>query len=188
MKVKRKILKKKMSACGCPGLPGPSGTAGTRTILTDVSVTWEQLCAMEEGATLCDWTEDGVRCLIKRGPASICAYLGIPIGHPMAGHDYESIPISVHGGLTFAKEGDGKYFPNGFYFYGWDYSHCGDYSFYYNNISTIRNEDKKWLLGEVQQQVKNAVYDFKKLMELAEKAAKHLWIDMSELKSESENS
>lgn len=201
---KRKLTvkrKKKVSACGCPPGIGSTGAIGhvgfsgcptgnATVLLTDISVTWEQLCAMESGTTICEWTEDGVRCLIKRGPNSLCAYFGVPAGHPLSNIGYDDLPLRVHGGLTFSQAGDGKYFPVNHYWFGWDYCHAGDYVFYYDDPrSTKFNHcgDHKWLLSEVQQEVKWAVYDFKKLMELAEKSAKHLWIDMSELKSESEN-
>lgn len=47
--------------------------------------TWEELVKMESGTILEDWYDDGVRCLIIRGPSSLCAYLGVPLDHPLLG-------------------------------------------------------------------------------------------------------
>lgn len=182
-------VKQKKIMSGCSGVTGSIGICGCPVGEPGIIYpTWEEICKMESGATLKDWVEDGIRCVIKRGPASLCAYLGVPVGHPLANNEAENLPLRVHGGLTFGKEGDGKYFPTGFYWYGWDYAHSGDYVFYYDepplSSKITHASDKKWLLQEVEQEVKSTVYDFKKLMELAEKSAKHLWIDMSEIKSE----
>ena len=34
----------------------------------------------------------------------LCCYLGIHNTHPLANKDYESIPLNVHGGLTYSGE------------------------------------------------------------------------------------
>lgn len=52
-----------------------------------------------------DWYEDGIRCQIVRGPCALCAYLGVPLDHPIANKNYEDIPLSVHYGLTFGSAG-----------------------------------------------------------------------------------
>ena len=73
-------------------------------------------------------------------------YVGVPLRHPSAGskmeklgfgsgrmidvkyHDMEE-HIDVHGGLTFSGEGEGgELRPKGFYWFGFDCAHAGDYS------------------------------------------------------------
>ena len=57
----------------------------------------------EVGRIVFDKFEDGIRFIVMRGPASWCAYVGIPNDHPLAGFDYDSLAdINAHGGLTFA--------------------------------------------------------------------------------------
>lgn len=142
-------------------------------------ITWEQLVAdetpdKEPGKVYADWYEDGIRCLIMRGPIGLCAYIGVPEGHPLAGFDYDDLPLSCHGGLTFSSMGDGHYRPKGFYWYGWDYSHSGDYAFYYDKeplkeLGAHHQDDRKWLPHEVEQEIKSVLWEFKKLVTLAEK-------------------
>lgn len=53
------------------------------------------------------WRDDatGLPCLIVRGPSgALCGYVGVPADHPMHGKDYDSVPVDVHGGLTFASK------------------------------------------------------------------------------------
>ena len=136
-------------------------------------LTWEELCKMESGTVLKDWFEDNIRCLILRGPSSLCAYLGIPTKHPLAGFEYDDIPLECHGGLTFCGEGGGKdiYRPAGLYWYGWDYSHYKDYAFYYDTIAFEReynhSDEKKWLVEDVMEDMRSTLYDFKMLCNLA---------------------
>ena len=90
---------------------------------------WEELKQKEVGAILHDEFDEGLRFIIMRGPASLCAYVGVPLDHPLAGHSYGDLPMEAHGGLTYADKGEGKW-PEGFFWYGWDYAHYGDYAFY----------------------------------------------------------
>lgn len=74
---------------------------------------------------------NGYRGLIQRGGASVCAYLGLPKDHPLAGADVDEIDLPVHGGLTFASWGDGEGgWEKDLYWIGWDYGHLGDINFY----------------------------------------------------------
>lgn len=42
-------------------------------------------------------------CLAVRNPIGAwCGYVGVPNDHPYYGQPYDDIPVSVHGGLTFA--------------------------------------------------------------------------------------
>jgi hypothetical protein len=95
-------------------------------------------------------------------------YMGVPADHPLAGHDYDSLPVDCHGGLTFADAGDGKYMPKGYYWYGYDYSHFGDYAWYEGGTPDFMENDKKWSLGEIVKDAWEPIYEFKKFVKLAE--------------------
>lgn len=71
---------------------------------------------------------EGYKCLVSRtvkDPSSeyafgghLCGYVHLPENHPLSGFDYDDIPISCHGGLTFSEGG----------LIGFDCAHSGDYS------------------------------------------------------------
>ena len=133
--------------------------------------TFKELAAMKPGTILKDGYENGLRYLIVRGPCALCAYIGIPEDHPLAGKSYDDIPLDVHGGLTFADKGDGKMRPAGMYWYGWDYGHSGDTSFYDLEPSMARFREKDetaWTVDDVQKEIWGATYEFSKLVRLAE--------------------
>ncbi len=133
---------------------------------------WEQLMAKEVGDILHDEFDEGIRFIIMRGPASLCAYVGISVDHPLAGKNYDDLPIRAHGGLTYSREGGDNY-PAGYYWYGWDYAHGGDYCFYYDKEPLAgrysQSKDTKWLVEEVIEDSWETLYDFRKLVRLAEK-------------------
>lgn len=139
-------------------------------------LTWKELVDMKPGTVLKDWFDEGVRCLILRGPSALCAYVGVPIDHPLAGFNYDDVPLRCHGGLTFSAKGDGSMRPKGFYWFGYDYGHCNDYAFYYNEpggmVLESRGEDKKWMVKDVEDDMWSVVYDFKMLMKLSEQIHK----------------
>lgn len=139
-------------------------------------VTFEQAAAMPIGAIFVDRHEDGFRFLVMRGPAAVVAYLGVPESHPLAGRSYEDLPLECHGGLTFsALGGHGKrdQFPAGWWWYGWDYAHSGDKSFYDLKYPEGLGHlaEKAWTPAEVDADSWTARYEFKKLMRLAEAIA-----------------
>ncbi len=141
--------------------------------------TFEEIVKDETGTIYEDFIENGIRCIVLRGPASLCAYLGIPKNHPLANKNYNDLPLDVHCGLTFGKLGDGKYLPKGLYWYGWDYAHLGDYCFYYLDPKMkgcASFEGKKWVVEQVKDEVKFAAWDFKKLMILVEKRQRWGWL------------
>ena len=72
---------------------------------------------------------EGIRWMILRHPTlgHLSAYVGIPSGSPRAGIDQEKVPVAVHGGWTWGEEGDGVFRPAGWFWWGWDYAHLGDY-------------------------------------------------------------
>lgn len=73
-----------------------------------------------------------MKCLILRAQeaGNLCGYVGLPPGHPAYGLDFYKIHkkhhIAVHGGLTFAEEGDGDRWPLGYWWVGFDCAHPGD--------------------------------------------------------------
>ncbi len=137
-------------------------------------VTWEQVVSAKPGEVLADRFEDGLRFMIIRGPCYLCAYIGIPESHPLAGRSYDDITCRAHGGLTYSKAGDGQLKPAGFWFYGWNYGHYDDYmiSDHHSKKYSAYNEKlKKWGVEEVNEDSEGALYDFKKLMKLSEAIA-----------------
>ena len=132
-------------------------------------MTWDEIKDAESGTIFHDVFDEGIRFIVMRGSCSLCAYVGIPLAHPLAYHDYDDLPIRAHGGLTFASEGRDRW-PEGFYWYGWDYSHSGDYPFYADRLpSNLRMaRDMKWLVEDVIKDSWETIYDFKGLAKLAE--------------------
>lgn len=116
-----------------------------------------------------DWREDGLWIIVLAvGGRNFCTYIGIPVDHPLADYDYGWLPVDCHGGLTFSGKGDGKYRPEGYYWYGWDYSHYGDYTPWGREDEKPRADEKDWTLKEVKADAWNAIYDMGKLKKLAE--------------------
>ena len=119
------------------------------------------------GTIVHDVFDEGLRFIIMRGPYHWCGYVGIPEDHPLAGLSYNDINfVSAHGGLTFASEAR-DFWPKGYYWYGWDYGHAGDKSYF--DIPNYYREGKDWTIEEVIKDSWDALYDFKQLMKLAEK-------------------
>ena len=113
--------------------------------------------------------EGGIKFIILRGPCSLCAYLGIPKDHPLAGFDYDVLPISCHGGLTFSGNNRIKELSTERHWYGWDYAHAGDRSFYdLKNPLMNSIEEHEWTIEEVIKDSWDAQYEMEKLMKLAE--------------------
>lgn len=133
-------------------------------------MTWEQIRAKKAGTILHDVFDEGIRFIVMRGPSNLCAYVGLPLKHPLAGFHYDDVPLNAHGGLTFAGEGD-TLRPTGFFWYGWDYGHCRDRIFYADDLpaSLQSDTDKKWLVEDVIEDSWETIYDFKALARLAEK-------------------
>lgn len=131
--------------------------------------TWQEMAKDQPGTIYADWFEDGIRCLILRGPMALCAYIGLPEGHPLSNNSYEDMPLLVHGGLKFAGKGDDKYLPAGNFWYGWDYSGETDRPF--NDIGQ-KGFLKEWTIEEIKVDVLlEALPDFKKLIKIAETSA-----------------
>jgi hypothetical protein len=144
----------------------------TKTALPD---TWADVVAAPVGHIFLDRHKDVVRFLIMRGPVALCAYVGVPESHPLAGQDYGNLPVECHGGLTFSGKGGYKSFPEGWWWYGWDYGHSGDYATYYDESPLAglrdRSTGRQWTPKQVDEDSWSALYSFKKLVQLAEKIA-----------------
>lgn len=93
------------------------------------------------------------------------AYIRIPEEHKDYKKDYNDIDLSVHGGLTYARNHlwisenqkiDG-------WFVGWDYAHWGDYAGYEEKLpDELKTGGKKWTTEEIFKEVKEACYQLVK--------------------------
>ena len=124
--------------------------------------TWEQLQEDEAGTVYIDETKDGLRFLVLRGVGSLCAYVGLPLGHSLAGHGYDDVNIDCHGGLTYSAKGNSEFLPKDHWWYGWDYCHYMDASLLpFPSLS----EGHKWLVKEVEEDSRGALSDFKAILD-----------------------
>lgn len=106
--------------------------------------------------------------LIIRGGASLCAYVGVPLDHPLAGKPYDDFPLDCHGGLTFSDKGDGGWgHLEGYWWYGWDYAHLGDRSFYDSrlklNIPAFPGQ-REWTVSMVLKDCQETLEQFAKMV------------------------
>jgi hypothetical protein len=134
----------------------------------------ELVASRDEAKIVEEWYEDGIKVMIVSLHSYFTAYFGLPLDHPLAGFSYDDIPLNVHGGLTFGNVGSEKGpLPKDLFMYGWDYAHLGDYSYFDFNLARefLGDEggDHDWTLGEVKKEAKDALYDFKQLVKLAER-------------------
>lgn len=117
-----------------------------------------------------DWRDDGLWIIVtSNGGRNFCTYIGLPVDHPLAGYDYDLLPVECHGGLTYGREGDGEFRPEGYYWYGWDYGHYNDYSYWGREDQELPLPgEKDWTLKEVKEDALSAIWDMAKLRKLAE--------------------
>ena len=111
---------------------------------------WQEICDAPNGHIFKDWFEHGIRCLIIRGPCSLCAYVGIPKDHPLAAYGYNNIPLREHWWKTY----DDSETESGYYWYGWDYTRC---------------DDKVWVVKMVEGEIKEAALDWQNFSALMAK-------------------
>lgn len=129
---------------------------------------WDDVVNAEVGHIFLDEYDEGLRFIILRGPSSLCAYIGLPSDHPLSGKAYDDLVIDCHGGLTYSSlGGEERKVPEGFWWYGWDYAHCDDAATYDSKYAFER-KGKKWTPEEVKKDSWNTLYDFRKLVKLAE--------------------
>lgn len=105
---------------------------------------------------------EGIQFTVMSIGSHPCAYVGVPSSDVLAGAGYEDVPIACHGGLTYSYEGDDQYLEKGFFWFGWDYAHLGDY------VGRGSFGDKKWSTDEILSEVWSVIYDFKKLQKFSE--------------------
>lgn len=76
-----------------------------------------------------NWSIGEIECRAVRHPSlgHWCGYIGLPVGHPMHGNDYDSIDVDVHGGLTYACDHAPLEKPDGRWWIGFDTAHSGDF-------------------------------------------------------------
>jgi hypothetical protein len=134
-----------------------------------ISGNWDEVVSAPEGHVFVDRIEEGFRFMIIRGPMCLCAYVGVPNDHPLAGLDYDLIPLECHGGLTFGRAGGG-HVPKGFFWYGWDYCHFRDFAIYGRpaDFVHLHDSDKQWDVPSVEKDSIHALYEFSKFVRLAE--------------------
>lgn len=126
-----------------------------------INKSFEECAKDEPGTIYADWMDGDLRCLIMRGPGSLCAYIGVPKEHPFYGKEYDNLSINCHGGLTFSSEAHDKW-PEGFWWFGWDYAHYKDAAFYdlkYGGLST--SEDVPWEPSWVKNEFPEVIAQFK---------------------------
>lgn len=130
------------------------------------------LSSVAAGTILVDDYAYDVRYLVVRGPMALCAYVGVPVDHPLAFVDYSSLPLQCHGGLTFSGEGSTS-LPSGWYWFGWDYGHPGDKPFY--DLYFIGSMDlHEWRVDEVNAEAGTVAWRFRLLCDLAERISRRL--------------
>ncbi len=83
-----------------------------------------------------EWEHAGVPCLVRRNQLGIwCGYAAVPPGHPSHGHDYNDVPVEVHGGLTYGDRCFGEIChvpkpgePDDVFWFGFDCGHGFDFA------------------------------------------------------------
>lgn len=110
----------------------------------------------------------GYRYVIVSYGSHPCAYVEIPKRHPyykLGYHGEVENTIDVHGGITFDGSLHFKKMPEAAkrYYIGWDYAHCGDYTYYENVKSVFVEDSKKWTVKMIQEDVKNVIEQLLKI-------------------------
>lgn len=95
-----------------------------------------------------DWFEDGIRCLIKKGSRSLCAYFGVPKSRSFPGFNYKEMRLYVNHDLSFSRCILGEGWPKDYYWYAWDYP---------PNMNA-------WTFEALEKEVKKVACDFKKIV------------------------
>ena len=83
-------------------------------------MSFEELAALERGTVVYQCDYGILKGAIMRNP-SLCAYIGVPKWHKLAGEHYSGNMdeiVDVHGGLTFS--GESEIFGNDYWWFGWE--------------------------------------------------------------------
>ena len=147
-------------------------------------MTFEELAALELMSVVYQCDYGILKGAIIRSTGSLCVYIGVPSRHNLSGVHYNGSSriegefikgynvddnINVHGGLTFSDTID--FLPD-YWWFGWDYSHYGDASFYdydpnpavaraYQNIKAAWPDTsrKEWTVSEVKAELEKALQE-----------------------------
>lgn len=139
----------------------------------------------------------GLRILVTRGLASFCAYVGVQSDHALAGLD--TLEFDCHFGITFQDWGQaGTVWPEGWYWWGWDYGHFTDCLELPPDLAESAGTDcpeladaiarinlmlggsfamtpgKKWMLSEVFEDAVDVLMNLKTALEQSEKQLREL--------------
>jgi hypothetical protein len=125
------------------------------------------------------------RFVIKRGYAGLCAYLELPVDHPVVATRFEP---DCHGGMTFDNHAIGS--GGKVWAWGWDYAHFGDAMTFWppeanshieDAYSKTRNElpfnrlqmreEKLWLPLDVWADSQNAIAELRQAIAAHERRA-----------------
>lgn len=146
-------------------------------------MSFEELATVQGGTVVYQCNYGILKGAILRNP-SLCAYIGVPKWHNLAGVHYggsvqadgETITvidideiIDVHGGVTFSGDFDDR-LPEGYWWFGWDHGHFGDATFYeYDPNPLIRESFQRiktawpdsslheWTVPEVREELERAM-------------------------------
>ena len=118
-----------------------------------------------------EWDEEGVKALVIRSNFSFCAYIGVPEGHKYYGKHYSTLPqeLEPHGGFTFADSGGNNkrsgIFKDGYWYFGWDYSHYTDRVFLGGEIPPFEPKGMliDWMDTDVIKEAEQIIRQFNEL-------------------------
>ena len=105
------------------------------------------------------WDFRGLKCLILRHlrMGHLCGYVALPRSHPEWGKHYDEPDISVHGGLTFGRQGKEGTLWDGqeLWWYGFDCAH------YEDKVPGLPYmEGHLWTVEEVMEEVERMAQQF----------------------------
>ncbi|WP_461240861.1 hypothetical protein [Paucilactobacillus sp. N302-9] len=89
----------------------------------------------------------------------LCGHVIIPPNHRYFGVDYEDIPVTVHGGLTYGELMQLDPFEPESYVIGFDCAHAGDVIPKMSELTGIHPSinEHLWTVGEVKQELEQLV-------------------------------
>ena len=114
---------------------------------------------LDKPRILKEWEEMGLHCVVVTLGTHPCCYIGVPGDSPAVGFSYDDVTVSCHGGLTFSGSLEG--FRDGYYYYGWDYAHGGDYTDYSIMIPGFSrfSQGVKYSVDDLAKDIKDVVED-----------------------------
>jgi hypothetical protein len=109
-----------------------------------------------------EWEHGGLKCVVALDEEFFeewfSGYVAIPKGHPCWGKGHNQVEVSVHGGLTFAKQGssDSIWKNKDFWWFGFHCAHATDDthrdSWDFERTHPVRQSEAhlhKWTIDEV---------------------------------------